>query len=264
MTRIVVCGALGRMGRRIIDLALERDDVEVAGGVEHPDCVKDRDLGGATGDKRLLGVPLTDRLEDLLPSCDVVIEFSGDPVACVGHARLASAGGKGVVIGTTGLKEDEIEELKALSKNAPVLYSPNMSLGVNLLFKLTQIASKVLGDKGFDMEVVEIHHRFKKDAPSGTAVRLAQILTDEGSKKSVVYGREGISPRSEDEVGVFALRGGDVVGEHTVFFIGMGERLELTHRAGTRDIFARGALEASVWIKDREPGFYTMLDLLDL
>jgi len=264
MTRIVVCGALGRMGRRILELSLEDPEVEVVGGVEHPDCIPFPDLGEATGKDRLRGKPLTSRLEELLPLCDVVVEFSGNTTAAVGHTKLATLDGKGVVIGTTGFTEREVGEIEEASKRAPVLLSPNMSLGVNLLFKLTQIAAKVLKDKNFDMEIVEIHHRFKKDAPSGTAMKLARILKEEAGLGRMVYGREGEAPRKEGDLGVLSVRGGDVVGDHTVYFLGFGERLELTHRASSRDTFAKGAIEASKWIKGRKPGMYSMLDVLDL
>ena len=264
MTRIVVCGALGRMGRRIIELSLQDPEVEVAGGVEHPDCIPSLDLGEALGKAELKGKPLTSRLEDLLPSCDVVVEFSNNTTAAVGHAKLATLDGKGVVIGTTGFTDQEVKEIEEASRNAPVLLSPNMSLGVNLLFKLVELAARVLKDKNFDMEIVEIHHRFKKDAPSGTAVKLAGILKESAGLERVVHGREGESPRKEGDLGVFAVRGGDVVGDHTVYFLGFGERLELTHRASSRDTFAKGAVEAVKWIKGKKPGMYSMFDVLDL
>ena len=264
MTKVVVCGALGRMGRRIIELSLQDPEVEVVGGVEHPDCIPSTDMGEALGKKELKGRPLTSRLEEILPSCDVVIEFSGNTTASVGHTKLATLDRKAVVIGTTGFTENEIKEIEECSKNAPVLLSPNMSLGVNLLFKLVEIATRVLKDKSFDIEISEIHHRFKKDAPSGTAVKLSQIVREVAGLKTAVYGREGQAPRTDSEVGVFAIRGGDVVGDHTVYFLGFGERLELTHRASSRDTFAKGAVEASKWIKGKEPGMYSMFDVLNL
>ena len=262
--RVVVCGALGRMGRRIIDLSLQDSDVEVVGGVEHPDCLPSHDLGEALGRDELKGVPLTIRLEDILPECDVVIEFSGNTTASVGHTKIATLEGKAIVIGTTGFTQQEIEEIEDCSKKAPVLLSPNMSLGVNLLFKLVEIASRVLKDKNFDMEVVEIHHRFKKDAPSGTAVKLSQILKDTAGLERIVHGREGHAPRETGDLGVFAVRGGDVVGDHTVYFLGFGERIELTHRATSRDTFAKGSVEAAKWIKGKKPGLYNMFDVLNL
>ncbi|MFN3598837.1 MAG: 4-hydroxy-tetrahydrodipicolinate reductase [Aquificaceae bacterium] len=263
MTRAIVCGALGRMGKSILRLSLEYSDFQVVAGVENPNCINSIYLGEVSGIQELKGVPLTSRLEEVLPLGDVVIEFSGNPMAAVSHAKLSALANKAVVIGTTGFTPEEIEEIKSYSNNAPILLSPNMSLGVNLLFKLVEIASKVLKGRGFDVEVLEIHHRFKKDAPSGTALKLADILSRELSIERKVYGREGISQRSE-EIGIMALRGGDVVGEHTVYFFGFGERVELTHRASSRDIFARGAIEASRWIKGKEPGFYSMFDVLGL
>ncbi len=263
MTRVVVCGALGRMGRRIIDISLHDPEIEVSGGVEHPDCIPSLDLGEALGIEKLKGKPLTSRLEDLIPLCDVVIEFSGNTTAAVGHTKLATLDGKGVVIGTTGFSEKEISEIKEASERAPVLLSPNMSLGVNLLFKLVELTAKVLKGKNFDIEIVEIHHRFKKDAPSGTAVKLLNILKETTGLEKVIYGRKGEIQRGE-EVGVFAVRGGDVVGDHTVYFLGFGERLELTHRASSRDTFAKGAVEAAKWIKGKEPGMYSMFDVLNL
>jgi 4-hydroxy-tetrahydrodipicolinate reductase len=264
MTRIVVCGALGRMGRRIVDLASADPEVEVVGGVEHPDCIPSPDLGEALGREDLKGKPLTSSIEEVVENCDVVVEFSGNTTAAVAHTKIASMEGKASVIGTTGFSEGELKEIEECSKYAPVLVSPNMSLGVNLLFRLVEMAGKVLRDRGFDVEVVEIHHRFKKDAPSGTALRIARILKEVLGLERITYGREGLCPREEGEMGVMALRGGDVVGDHTVLFLGSGERLELTHRATSRDTFARGALEAAKWIKGREPGLYSMFDVLNL
>jgi len=264
MTKAVICGALGRMGRAILEVAEEDPDVEIVGGVEHPDCVKTTDLGEATGISSYKGKPLTSRLEEVLEITDVVIEFSGNPVSAIGHTSLASADGKATVIGTTGFSEKEIEDIKNMSKNAPVLLSPNMSLGVNLLFKLVEIASTVLKDKDFDIELTEIHHRFKKDAPSGTAMKLLEIIKNSTDNGHVVYGRQGLESRQKGDIGVFALRGGDVVGDHTVHFLGMGERIELTHRATSRKTFAKGTIEAVKWIKGKSPGFYSMFDVLGL
>lgn len=264
MTKAVVCGALGRMGKSILRLSLEYSDFQVVAGVEHPDCIRSQDLGEASGIQELKGLPLTPRLEEVLPLCDVVIEFSGNPTAAVSHAKLSALAGKGMVIGTTGFSQQEIEEIRSHSSYAPILLSPNMSLGVNLLFKLVEIAGRVLRDKGVDVEVMEIHHRFKKDAPSGTALKLEEILCQTMGLEKRVHGRDGLSEREAKEIGVMALRGGDVVGEHTVYFFGFGERLELTHRATSRDIFARGAIEAGRWIKGKAPGFYSMFDVLGL
>ncbi|MDQ7038881.1 MAG: 4-hydroxy-tetrahydrodipicolinate reductase [Aquificota bacterium] len=264
MTRIVVCGALGRMGRRIVEIASEDPEVEVAGGVEHPDRILSRDLGEALGREDLRGVPLTSSLEEVIGSCDVMVEFSGNTTAAVSHTRIASLEGKASVVGTTGFTEAELRDIEECSRKAPVLVSPNMSLGVNLMFRLVEMAGKVLKGRGFDVEIVEVHHRFKKDAPSGTAVRIADIVRKVMGIEKVVHGREGVSTRGTDEIGVMAVRGGDVVGDHTVYFLGTGERLEITHRAGSRDTFARGAVEAAKWVKDKGPGLYSMFDVLGL
>ncbi|SHK20559.1 4-hydroxy-tetrahydrodipicolinate reductase [Thermocrinis minervae] len=264
MIKVVICGALGRMGRAILQTALHDASLKIVAGVEHPDCVVSPDLGKAVNIKDYEGVPLTSRLEEVLPMCHVVIEFSGNTEAALGHAKLCAEAGKPIVIGTTGFTEDEVNQLKELSEKTAVLLSPNMSLGVNLLFRLVQIATQSLKGKGFDVEIVEIHHRFKKDAPSGTALKLYEVVNQQLDETRRISCRDGISPRKEDEVGVFAIRGGDVVGDHTVYFLGFGERLELTHRATSRETFARGALEAAKWIHDKEKGFYNMFDVLGL
>ncbi len=266
MTKVILCGALGRMGRAILRLSLEYNSLEVVAGVEHPDCLRDQDLGKAVGMEEFKGKVLTSRLEEALPLGDVVVDFTGNTISALAHAKLSAYARKPVVIGTTGFSQQQVDELKEISDLAPVLLSPNMSLGVNLLFRLAQIAVKALRDKNFDVEILEIHHRFKKDAPSGTALKLLEISAQALGKEATQvgkFGREGIDPRG-DEIGVMSLRGGDVVGEHTLYLIGFGERIELTHRATSRDIFARGTLEACLWIKDKPPGFYSMLDVLGI
>jgi len=259
--KLAVCGALGRMGRSVLEVALE-EGLEVVGGLERPERVGSGDLGKETGIKELEGVPLTAEPEELFKRADVVIEFSGDPRAAVGYAGVASALGVPIVIGTTGLEESDVEELRRFSESCALLYSPNMSLGVNLLFRLVEFAAKALKGKPFDEEIFEVHHRYKKDAPSGTAIKLAQIVAAVTGKEPVFCRKEG--PRKDGEVGLCSLRGGDVVGEHTVFFFGPEERLELTHRAGSRKVFARGAVEAAKWIKGKPPGFYDMFDVLGI
>ncbi len=267
MVKVIISGIMGRMGRKITELAYADPDVEIAGGVESPDCVHFHEkVGEVIGEN--IDAPIVSNLAKIIDKGDVIIDFAGNTEAVLGHVRLAAAdkNKKAMVIGTTGFTEEEIEEIKQLSKDIPIVLAPNMSIGVNLLFKLVQEAAKALKDKGFDIEVVEMHHRYKKDAPSGTAVKLVDILKKETGIEKVVYGREGIYPegRPSDEIAVFALRGGDVVGEHTVIFAGLGERIELTHKAGSRDIFAKGAVEAAKWIKDKEPGLYDMMDVLGL
>ena len=267
MVRVIISGIMGRMGRTIARLAYEDSDVEIVAGIESPDCAHYHNTVG-----EVIGVdlnaPVTSDLSEVIEFGDVIIDFANNPEAVLGHLRLAAAdkNRKAMVIGTTGFNDEQINEIKELSKDIPVILAPNMSIGVNLLFKLVQEAAKVLKNKGFDIEVVEMHHRYKKDAPSGTAVKLVDILKNETGINRVIYGREGHyeGGRPSDEIAVFALRGGDVVGEHTVIFAGIGERIELTHKASSRDIFAKGAVEAAKWIKDKEPGLYDMLDVLGI
>jgi 4-hydroxy-tetrahydrodipicolinate reductase len=267
MVRVIISGIMGRMGRKIAQIAYQDPDVEIGGGVERPDCVHfHENVGEIIGEK--IDAPVVSDLAKVIDRGDVVIDFAGSTEAVLGHLRLVAAdkNKKAVVIGTTGFTDDQIKEIKELSGEVPVVFAPNMSIGVNLLFKLVQEAARALKDKGYDIEVVEMHHRFKKDAPSGTAVKIVDILKEETGIKKVVYGREGIyeNGRPSDEIGVFALRGGDVVGEHTVIFAGMGERIELTHKAGSRDIFAKGAVEAAKWVKGKPAGLYDMMDVLGL
>ncbi|NPB05868.1 MAG: 4-hydroxy-tetrahydrodipicolinate reductase [Aquificae bacterium] len=267
--KVAVSGALGRMGRRILELAAADPQVEVCGAVEsEKNAALYSDLGEALGDERFRGVRLSADAEEVLKDCDVLIEFANSPEAALAHAETAVRLGKKVVVGTTGFDRGQLKRLEKLAEEGAVLFSPNMSLGVNLLFKLVQLATRVLKDRDFDVEIGEIHHRFKKDAPSGTAMRLAEIVAAELGKELeeiAVYGRKGHYERRKDDLGIMTFRGGDVVGEHTVYFFGLGERLELTHRATDRSIFARGALEAAKWIADKKPGrLYNMFDVLGL
>ena len=267
--KVAVSGALGKMGRRIINLALQDPEITLCGALETPDNARRfKDLGEALKEEKLQGVPLSDNPQEVLKNCDVLIEFSNSPEGALEHTQTAVNLGKKVVIGTTGFSKEQLKRLEELAKEGTVLFSPNMSLGVNLLLRLVQIATRVLKDKDFDIEIGEIHHRFKKDAPSGTAMRLAEIVAQElgvDLEKVAVYGRKGHYERSKEDIGIMTFRGGDVVGEHTVYFFGFGERLELTHRATDRDIFAKGALVAAKWIADKKPGkLYNMFDVLGL
>ena len=259
--RTVIVGAAGRMGRCIADLAAGREDLRVVGGVE-------REASGVLGRSfQELGLPgdglIVGALEDA-PACDVVIDFSLAGAAA-SVAGAAAARGDALVVGSTGLDGGALEALHEAARRVPVLFSPNMSIGVNLLFDLVGQAARALG-RGWDVEVLETHHRNKVDAPSGTAARLVEILREASSspRDEEVHGRRGrTGVRGDGEIGVHALRGGDVVGEHVVSFFGPGERLELTHRAQDRAIFAHGALHAAAWLVGREPGrLYGMADAL--
>jgi len=262
---IVVGGAAGRMGSRIVALHREAG-LRLAAALEAPGHrALGRDAGEVAG-AGVLGVPLTADAAAAITRDRVLIEFSV-PEASLEHLRLVARAGARAVIGTTGFSAAQREEIATLARQAAILVAPNMSVAVTLAFSLLRTMAKALGDD-YDVEITEVHHRYKKDAPSGTAVRMAEIVAEalgRDLRKVGVYGREGLpGERSGKEIGVMSLRSGDVVGEHTVSFGTLGERLELTHRAHSRDTFARGALRAVRWIAGRGPGLYSMHDVLGI
>ncbi|HEX6210390.1 MAG TPA: 4-hydroxy-tetrahydrodipicolinate reductase, partial [Methylomirabilota bacterium] len=210
--------------------------------------------------------PITSDPATAITAGRVLVEFSV-PEASLEHLRLVAAAGACAVIGTTGFSPAQRAEIEALGRRAAIMQAPNMSVAVTLAFKLLPIMARALGDD-YDVEITEIHHRFKKDAPSGTAVRMAELVAEALGRDLGavgVYGRQGLpGERTPKEIGVMSLRSGDVVGEHTVSFGSLGERLELTHRAHSRDTFARGALRAARWVAGRPPGLYSMADVLGL
>jgi 4-hydroxy-tetrahydrodipicolinate reductase len=263
---LVVAGAAGRMGARIVALARESSDLRVGAALEAPGHASlGSDVGELAGGSRL-GVVLGAEAATAITRSRVLVEFSV-PAASLEHLRLVAAAGARAVIGTTGFSPAQREEIVTLAKRAAIMLAPNMSVAVTLAFKLLPIMARALGDD-YDVEITEIHHRFKKDAPSGTAVRMAELVAQALGRdlsKTGVYGREGLpGERTRQEIGVMSLRSGDVVGEHTVSFGTLGERLELTHRAHSRDTFARGALRAARWVAGRPPGLYSMADVLGL
>lgn len=262
----LVAGAGGRMGGRIIATLAEQKDIALTGAFEkRGHHAIGRDAGEVAG-LPSQGVVVEDRLESIVALGEVVIDFT-DPEATMRHVEIAAAHGKAMVVGTTGIGAEQTEELERAARKIPIVYAPNTSVGVNVLFKALADVASALGD-GYDVEIVEIHHRFKKDAPSGTARRMGEIVASALGRdldETAVYGRSGmVGERSGKEIGIFSLRGGDVVGEHTVTFAGLGERVELTHRAHSRDTFARGAVRAARWISGRVPGLYDMQDVLGL
>jgi 4-hydroxy-tetrahydrodipicolinate reductase len=266
VVELVVAGAAGRMGGRIIALARDAADLRVVGAFERPDHpALGRDAGEVAGTAHL-GVPIAADPEPLLAAGRVLVEFTA-PEPSLEHLRLAAARGAAAVVGTTGLQPAQVEEIRRLAARVPILLSPNMSVGVNLAFRVLALMARALGDD-YDVEITEIHHRMKKDAPSGTAAKMAEVIAEALNRRiedTGVYGRHGlVGERTAKEIGVHALRGGDVVGDHTVVFSAVGERLELTHRAHSRDTFVHGALRATRFVGTAAPGFYTMLDVLGL
>jgi len=266
VVELVVAGAAGRMGGRIIALARDAADLRVVGAFErsgHPSL--GRDAGEVAGAGHL-GVPIAADPTPLLTRGRVLVEFTA-PEPSLEHLRLAAAHGAGAVVGTTGLQAAQVEEIRRLAAHVPILQSPNMSVGVNLAFRVLALMAKALGDD-YDVEITEIHHRMKKDAPSGTAAKMAEVIAEALGRRiedTGVYGRHGlVGERTTKEIGVHALRGGDVVGDHTVVFSTAGERLELTHRAQSRDSLARGAVRAALWLAGQPVGRYSMADVLGL
>jgi 4-hydroxy-tetrahydrodipicolinate reductase len=266
MVKAIVSGAAGRMGGRIIHMLEEAQGITLAGALEQSASPQaGKDVGEVTGLPKK-GIPISGSLAEVLPQGDVLIEFT-HPEPTISHLKEVAAAGKAMVIGTTGLNPQQLEELKGLAEKTRVVFAPNMSVGVNLMFKVVENIARVLND-GYDVEIVEAHHRLKKDAPSGTALKLAQVIAQalgRDLEKVGVYGRKGITgERTKDEIGIMAVRAGDIVGEHTVTFCGIGERLEIIHRAHNRDNFAKGAVRAAQWIVAQPPGLYDMQDVLGL
>lgn len=257
--RIAVIGAAGRMGEEILKVLSQTSGAVLSNAVTEPgDPKAGRPVPFGTG---TFGTDPDAAAE----SCDVGIDFTR-PRSSIAVADLFSKAGKPLVIGTTGFSPEEKEKILSHARVIPLILSPNMSLGVHLLAHMVELAASVLD--GFDGEILEIHHRLKKDAPSGTALYLAETLARARGKSFSEVGlchREGVTgPRTVDEVGVMSLRGGDVVGDHTVHFLGEGERIELTHRATSRATFARGAVSAALFLAGKMPGIYTMNDVLGL
>lgn len=266
MIKAIVSGAAGRMGGRIIHMLEGAEGIALAGALERPDHpAVGKDVGEVVG-LPAKGIKVSGSLAAVLPRGDVLIEFT-HPEPTLGHLKEVAAAGKAMVIGTTGLSAAQVAELKGLAAKVKVVFAPNMSVGVNLMFKVVADIAGVLKD-GYDVEIVEAHHRLKKDAPSGTALKLAQIIAQalgRDLEKVGVYGRKGITgERTKEEIGIMTVRAGDITGEHTVTFCGIGERIEVIHRAHNRDNFARGAVTAARWIVGQKPGLYDMQDVLGL
>ena len=263
--RIAVLGAAGKMGRSIVRAIAEQEGTALGSAVDRegsPELGRDAGLLAGLGANQIT-------VKSALPAAgetDVWIDFSS-AAASVEHAQKAAACGARLVIGTTGLSPAQRQSIVDAAGKTAVVLSPNMSVGVNVMLDLVQNAARALGPE-YDIEIVEAHHRMKRDAPSGTALRLYEALTEATGRDAATTGRYerhgDIGPRTPTEIGVQTIRGGDVVGDHTVFFLGLGERVEITHKASSRETFARGAVRAALWLAKRSPGLYDMRDVLGL
>lgn len=266
MIKIGVAGAAGRMGSRIIALSKEYEGLKLAGAFEmkeHKDIGKDAGTLAGAGES---GIKLAGSVSDMIDSVDMIIDFTSIE-STKENLRAAASKGKAMIIGTTGFTKDDMNEIAPLTKKVPCVMASNMSLGVNLLLKVLQDVAKALGDD-YDIEIIEAHHRLKKDSPSGTALKMAQAISEAVNRdldEVAVYARKGlVGARTKKEIGIQAVRAGDIVGEHTVIFGGLGERIEITHKASSRDTFARGALRAALWLAGKPAGLYDMQDVLGL
>jgi 4-hydroxy-tetrahydrodipicolinate reductase len=266
MARVAIVGAAGRMGRNLIQAVHDAEGMQLGAAIERPESSL---LGADAGELAALGrlgVTLVDDLQQVVDEFDVLIDFTA-PAATMQHVAICRAAGKAIVIGTTGLSDAEKAVLKDASADIGIMFAPNMSVGVNLCFKLLDIAARVLGDD-VDIEVIEAHHRHKVDAPSGTALRMGEVVAEALGRdlaQCAVYGREGITgERERNSIGFETIRAGDIVGDHTVLFAAMGERVEITHKASSRMTFANGAVRAAGWIMQQGKGLYDMQDVLGL
>ncbi len=262
--RAIVVGAAGKMGGRIIHIIQEYPSIKLFQAIERPDHPSiGKDIGEIIGLGKL-GIPLEGELRK--EGGDVIINFS-NPQTSVENMEFARGAGLAIVIGTTGLNSEQMERVKELSKSVRCVMAPNMSVGMNVMFRIVQEAARILGSE-YDAEILEAHHHLKKDSPSGTAVRLGELIakaTGRDFGQVGVYGRKGmVGERTKEEIGMQVIRAGDIVGEHTVLFGGIGERLEITHRAHSRDNFARGAVRAALWVVNQPDGLYDMQDVLGL
>lgn len=266
MVRCIVIGAAGRMGMRIINTIHNTERIKLVGAVEskgHPR------IGVDAGELLGIGkmdIPIIDRLDQIGSDFDALIDFT-TPESSLNSLEYVVLKKKAAVIGTTGFSKQQTERIRTLTEDCPCVFSPNMSVGINLMFNIISRLAHVLQDD-YDIEIIESHHRLKQDAPSGTALKMAQILANTLQRnldRVAVHQRKGlIGKRSHEEIGIQVIRAGDIVGEHTVLFAGPGERLEITHRAHSRDTFAQGAVKAAQWVVRQQPGLYDMDDVLEL
>lgn len=266
MLNIAVTGAAGRMGRTLIQACYENTHCQLGAAIEHESSpFIDRDAGDTAGIESQ-DVNIVTRLADVAGDFHTLIDFTR-PDVTIKNLEACVANGKNIVIGTTGFTVEEKQKIHTAAETIGIVFAPNMSVGVNLCFKLLDIAARVLGDE-VDIEIIEAHHRHKVDAPSGTALRMGEVVADalgRDLKECAVYGREGVTgERDRKTIGFETIRAGDIVGDHTVMFADIGERVEITHKASSRMTFANGAIRAALWLADKNNGLYDMQDVLDL
>lgn len=267
MTRqqIAIAGSSGRMGRALIEAVAQSADFRLQAALEVPGSpALGKDAGEQIGAP--CGVPISADLEGALPGCDVLVDFTR-PEGTLAHLELCRRHGIRMVIGTTGFNAEQKQRIADAAKTIAIVMAPNMSVGVNLTFKLAEVAAKVLNE-GYDIEIIEAHHRHKVDAPSGTALRMGEVIAAALGRdlaRDAVYGREGVTgERKASTIGFATVRGGDIVGDHTALFAGTGERVEITHKAASRATFALGALRAARYLAGRKSGLFDMQDVLGL
>ena len=263
--RIAIAGSTGRMGRALIEALAQAGDFQLKAALERSDNpFLGKDVGELVGSP--CGVPISADLERSLAGCDVLVDFTR-PEATLKHLEICCSRGIRMVIGTTGFTPEQKRLISAASRDVAMVMAPNMSVGVNLTFRLLELAAQVLNE-GYDVEIIEAHHRHKVDAPSGTALRMGEVIARALGRdlaECAVYGREGVTgERKPATIGFATVRGGDIVGDHTALFAGIGERVEITHRAGSRATFALGALRAARFLADKQHGLFDMQDVLGL
>lgn len=265
MLKVVIAGASGRMGQALLEGIFADDDLQLHGAIDRVDSPR---IGHDAGEQfgRVTGVKITADVASALAGADVLVDFTR-PEASMEYLAICERAGIKLVLGTTGFSAEQKQQIAAAAQKNAVVFAPNMSVGVTLLINLVQAAAKVLAD-GYDVEIIEAHHRHKVDAPSGTALRLGEAAASalgRDLRTCAVYGREGVTgERDANTIGFATVRGGDVVGDHTVLFAGIGERVELTHKASSRATFALGALRAAKYLADRQSGLFDMQDVLGL
>jgi 4-hydroxy-tetrahydrodipicolinate reductase len=266
MINLTIVGAAGRMGRRLVALAMDDSELAVVGATETPNNPELGEDAGRLATGTVIGTPVTDDLAKACETADVVIDFSHRDGG-LDRARTVLGSGTAYIVGTTGYTDEEKVELRTMADGGRLVFAYNYSVGINMLISLCGKVASILGDD-YDIEVIEMHHNQKVDAPSGTAERLAEALAEARGlnyAENTVHGRKGmVGKRGKNEIGMHALRGGDVVGEHTIIFATGGERIELTHKASSRDTFVRGALRAAKFLAPAEPGEYDMREILGI